>query len=178
VDHLVADTAENWLGRHYAGPVETPVPNNSGARSTRALAMTNGTMNHLALTVRNLAKSEAAFYAPVLGFLGYEKVEDIPETMTLWFNAEAKFAVNLWQARSEIAAQKHERYASGFHHCAFDVDSRADVDRLHRLLRDNEIKVLDAPAEYPQYAPGYYAVYFEDADGLKFEVVHMPAFPV
>ena len=37
--------------------------------------------------------------------------------------------------------------------------------------------MLDAPAEYPQYAPGYYAVYFEDTDGLKFEVVHMPEFP-
>ncbi len=45
------------------------------------------------------------------------------------------------------------------------------------FLRKNDIKVLDAPAEYPQYAPGYYAVYFEDADGLKFEVVHMPEFP-
>ena len=61
--------------------------------------MTKGTMNHLALTVRDLATSEAAFYAPVLGFLGYDKVEDIPETMTLWFNGEAKFAINLWQAR-------------------------------------------------------------------------------
>jgi glyoxylase I family protein len=137
--------------------------------------MAKGTMNHLALTVRDLAKSEQAFYAPVLGFLGYDKVEDIPQTMTLWFNAEAKFA--LWQARPPLASQSHERYATGFHHCAFDVDSRADVDALHRLLRENEIKVLDAPAEYPQYAPGYYAVYFEDADGLKFEAVHMPAFP-
>ena len=139
--------------------------------------MAKGTMNHLALTVRDLAKSEQAFYAPVLGFLGYDKVEDIPQTMTLWFNAEAKFALNLWQARPPLASRSQERYATGFHHCAFDVDSRADVDALHRLLRENEIKVLDAPAEYPQYAPGYYAVYFEDADGLKFEAVHMPAFP-
>lgn len=139
--------------------------------------MTKGTMNHLALTVRNLAASEQAFYAPVLGFLGYDKVEDIPEMMTLWFNQQAKFAVNLWQVRPEVADRTHERYAPGFHHCAFDVDSRADVDRLHGLLREKNIKVLDAPAEYPQYAPGYYAVYFEDADGLKFEVVHMPEVP-
>ena len=39
------------------------------------------------------------------------------------------------------------------------------------------MRVLDAPAEYPQYAPGFYAVYFEDDDGLKFEGVHMPSFP-
>jgi glyoxylase I family protein len=141
------------------------------------MTMAKGTINHLALTVRDLAKSEKAFYAPVLGFLGYDKVEDIPETMTLWFNAQAKFAVNLWQARPPLAQQTHARYTPGFHHCAFDVDSRADVDGLHELLRNNDIKVLDAPAEYPQYAPGYYAVYFEDADGLKFEAVHMPEIP-
>ena len=139
--------------------------------------MTKGTMTHLALTVRDLATSEASFYAPVLGFLGYEKVEDIPGAMTLWFNADAQFAVNLWQARPEAASRSHERYAPGFHHCAFNVDSRSDIDALHELLGANGIKVLDAPAEYPHYAPGYYAVYFEDADGLKFEVVHMPEFP-
>ena len=139
--------------------------------------MAKGTMNHLALTVRDLAKSEQGFYAPVLGYLGYEKVEDIPDTMTLWFNGEAKFAINLWQARPGLSAQPHERYSPGFHHCAFDVGSRADVDDLHQLLHEKGIKVLDAPAEYPQYAPGYYAVYFEDGDGLKFEVVHMPEFP-
>jgi hypothetical protein len=37
--------------------------------------MALGTMNHLALTLRNLRVSEAAFYAPVLEFLGYAKVE-------------------------------------------------------------------------------------------------------
>jgi extradiol dioxygenase family protein len=31
--------------------------------------MAKGTINHLALTVRDLATSEAGFYAPVLGFL-------------------------------------------------------------------------------------------------------------
>ena len=138
--------------------------------------MTCGTMNHIALTLRDLAESERRFYAPVLGFLGYEKVEDIPQKMTLWFNASAAMAVNLWQADGALKDRQHERYAPGFHHCAFGVDSRADVDELHRLLESRSIRVLDAPAEYPQYAPGFYAVYFEDPDGLKFEAVHMPTF--
>ena len=37
---------------------------------------------------------------------------------------------------------------------------------------------LDPPAEYPLYAPGYYAVFFADPDGLKLEFVHMPNPPV
>ncbi len=51
------------------------------------------------------------------------------------------------------------------------------MDDLHERLLARGVRVLDAPAEYPQYAPGYYAVYFEDLNGLKFEVVHMPEIP-
>lgn len=138
--------------------------------------MTRGAMNHIALTLRDLAESERRFYAPVLGFLRYEKVEDIPQKMTLWFNADAAMAVNLWQAEPPLTERRHERYAPGFHHCAFGVESRDEVDELHGLLQKEGIGVLDAPAEYPQYAPGYYAVFFEDPDGLKFEAVYMPAF--
>jgi len=138
--------------------------------------MARGAINHIALTVSDLASAETRFYSPVLNFLGYQKVEDIPGKMALWFNGPAQLAVNLWQAESTLADRAHARYAPGFHHCAFGVESRAEVDDLHRLLGDNGIRVLDAPAEYPQYAPGFYAVYFEDFDGLKFEAVHMPEF--
>ena len=35
-------------------------------------------------------------------------------------------------------------------------------------------QVLDAPADYPKYGPGYYAVFFADPDGLKLEYVFKP----
>ena len=139
--------------------------------------MARGGMNHLGVTVRDLAASEARFYRPVLEFLGYSKVEDIPGQTTLWFNAEAAAAVNLWQAKSAFADHEHMRYAPGFHHFAFAAESRDDVDELYRLMMSQGMAVLDPPDEYLQYAPGYYAVYFEDPDGLKFEFVHMPAVP-
>ena len=32
--------------------------------------------------------------------------------------------------------------------------------------------IVSAPREYPEYVPkGYYAVFFKDPDGLKYEVV-------
>ena len=139
--------------------------------------MSRGGLNHIALTVSDLAGSEAHFYRPVLGFLGYDKVEEIPSRMTLWYNPEARVAVNLWQAEDALIHQRHQRYAPGFHHCAFAVESRTEVDSLHQMLERTGIRILDAPAEYPQYAPAYYAVYFEDGDGLKFEAVHMPHIP-
>lgn len=133
--------------------------------------MVLGTMNHLGITLTDLKGAEATFYAPVLGFLGYEKVEDAGE-MTLWFSAANGCALNLWQAKRDLD-RAHDRYAPGFHHFAFNADSRAEIDGLHALLRKIGATVLDAPAEY-DYVPGYYAVFFADPDGLKYELAHIP----
>ena len=132
-----------------------------------------GSLSHIALTVSDLAGSEAAFHGPVLGWLGYEKVEAPAGKMTLWFHAGAKLAVNLWQAKGG----RHDRTAPGLHHLAFVAPDRSDVDALHDLLTDRGIRVLDAPAEYPDYGPGYYAVYFACPDGMKWELAHMPVIP-
>jgi catechol 2,3-dioxygenase-like lactoylglutathione lyase family enzyme len=131
-----------------------------------------GSTHHIGLTLRDVKAAESTFYAPVLGFLGYEKVEDTPE-FTLWWSPGLQIGVNLWQAKAALAARSHERYAPGLHHLAFAAESRAQVDALHQLLREIGATVLDAPAEY-EYTPGYYAVFFTDPDGLKLELVHMP----
>ena len=34
--------------------------------------------------------------------------------------------------------------------------------------------MLDPPAEYPEYGPAYYAVFFTDPDAMKLELVHFP----
>ena len=39
-------------------------------------------------------------------------------------------------------------------------------------LKQSGATILDAPAEYPQYGAGYYAVFFADPDGLKLEYCH------
>jgi glyoxylase I family protein len=62
-----------------------------------------------------------------------------------------------------------DRYALGLHHLAFDAPSRAVVDAVAEWATDIE----SGPGEY-DYAPGYYAVFFYDPDGLKLEVVHQP----
>jgi catechol 2,3-dioxygenase-like lactoylglutathione lyase family enzyme len=133
-----------------------------------------GAINHLALTVSDLAASERAFHAPVLEWLGYEKVEDVPEGMTLWFNGPARLALNLWQATE---AGTHDRRRPGLHHLAFMAPDRSEVDEFHELLRARGITVLDPPAEYPDYGPGYYATYFACPDGMKWELAHMPVIP-
>jgi catechol 2,3-dioxygenase-like lactoylglutathione lyase family enzyme len=115
-----------------------------------------------------------SFYAPILEFMGYSLVE----------KRDARLA---WSAASPVGLQwviltaahaghsnpNHDRYSLGLHHFAWNADSRAEVDALHRILVDLGLTVLDPPAEY-DYEPGYYAVFFADPDGLKLELVHVP----
>ncbi|MBE9180488.1 VOC family protein [Oculatella sp. LEGE 06141] len=133
-----------------------------------------GSMNHLSLTVSDRDASEP-FYDAILTFMGYELTEKTDE-FTLWWSASAG-AVTIGSANPDARNPVHDRYSPGLHHFAFSADSREEVDRLHQLLVKIGATVLDAPAEYSQYAPGYYAVFFADPDGIKLELVHMPTVP-
>lgn len=59
---------------------------------------------------------------------------------------------------------------------AFAATSRAEVDALARALVARGVPILSPPREYPEYVPGYYAVFFSDPDGMKLELVHVPGF--
>lgn len=135
--------------------------------------MTLGSMNHLSLTVSHLEQSER-FYDTVLGFMGYQKVEKTEE-LVLWWSKTAG-AIGISPANPESPNKTHDRYSPGLHHFAFNAESRAQVNELHQVLVNNNITILDPPAEY-QYSPGYYALFFADPDGIKLEFVHMPEIP-
>jgi predicted lactoylglutathione lyase len=54
----------------------------------------------------------------------------------------------------------------GFHHYAFRLGSKKEVDQLQALLRRMGAKIVDPAGEY---YPNYYGVYFEDPDGRELE---------
>jgi catechol 2,3-dioxygenase-like lactoylglutathione lyase family enzyme len=66
----------------------------------------------------------------------------------------------------------HRRRPGALHHLAFRAASRAEVDHLHVALQSIGATIVSSPREYPEYTPaGYYAVYFKDPDGIKYEIV-------
>jgi catechol 2,3-dioxygenase-like lactoylglutathione lyase family enzyme len=56
---------------------------------------------------------------------------------------------------------------------AFWVADAAEVDRLAGVARAAGATELSGPKEMP-YGPGYYAVYFADPAGNRFEIYHRP----
>src|SRR5277367_4860938 len=139
--------------------------------------MARGSINHLALTVSDLVRS-TEFYDKVLGFMGYARVEVAATTQQAMKTALRAWgspngSITLRPAKGPAANQTHARNAPGLNHVAFNADSRADVQKLHSLLEEIGAQILDPPADYT-YFPEYFAVYFTDPDGFKFEFVFCP----
>ena len=56
-------------------------------------------------------------------------------------------------------------------HVAFRAADRAAVDAVHDAAVAGGTEVLHAPREWPEYHPGYYAVFLRDPDGHNVEAV-------
>jgi catechol 2,3-dioxygenase-like lactoylglutathione lyase family enzyme len=57
-------------------------------------------------------------------------------------------------------------------HIAFRAPDRAAVDAVHEAAVGAGAQLLHAPREWPEYHPGYYAVFLRDPDGHNVEAVH------
>jgi len=141
--------------------------------------MARGSISHIALTVSDLERS-TAFYDRVFAFIGFKRVE-VPEATQQAMKTRLQawvgqgYSISIRPSKGEFARRLHDRNAPGFNHMAFAAKDRSDVEKLHDLLKEMGATILDAPAEYP-YSPGYFAVYFTDPDGLKFEFAYAPSY--
>ncbi len=79
-------------------------------------------------------------------------------------------------ADPRFAADTFHKDRVGLCEIAFAAATRDEVDALALALADRGATILTPPREYPEYVPGYYAVFFADPDGLKLELVHVPGF--
>jgi catechol 2,3-dioxygenase-like lactoylglutathione lyase family enzyme len=120
-------------------------------------------IDHLVLSVGNFARSRE-FYDKLLRFLGFKLKYDYAD-MAGWSNGKTLFWIAA--ADAEGKRRKYRKGDIGFHHYAFELASRGDVDKLGAFLQQNKMTVLDPPGEY--YGENYYAVYFADPDGMKLE---------
>lgn len=132
----------------------------------------HGSIHHIDITVSDLDRS-TQFYDRVLPLMGFTRSPDVPEG-PIWAGRDVE--IGLVGSRSD-SRRAHDRYSPGLHHLAFSAPDRAAVASVHDQVVRLGVRVLDPPAEYPQYAPGYYAVFFVDPDGIKLEYVFTPRWP-
>jgi glyoxylase I family protein len=128
-------------------------------------------LGHLDLVCRDLDAS-LAFYAAVFGPLGLEPPHLVPgeraeQIHYLRFPQAGSGSLGLRQA---LVDQEFDLYAPGLHHYAFAVETRDEVDAVHRAAASSGAEILHAPKVWPQYHPEYYATFFLDPDGFRLEV--------
>ena len=101
-------------------------------------------IDHLVIRVSDFAKSKR-FYDDVLSFLGFKRKYDYADAAG-WSNGKTL----LWIAAADAEGRKHKYRKGdiGFHHYAFELSSRNDVDALGAFLEENDVPVLDPPGAY------------------------------
>ena len=77
-------------------------------------------------------------------------------------------------AKDPASGGRFDQERAGLHHFCFRARSREDVDAIHEFLRGEAHVRIMHPPEDGGFAPGYYSILFEDPDGVRVEVNHVP----
>ncbi len=124
-------------------------------------------LHHIELYVSDLERS-IAFWTPFMQQLGYE-ADRWSDGMNYTRDGQAYFSL-LEADRAHLDAGYHRKRV-GLNHLAFSGSSRAQVDELARWVKASGYPLL-YESRYPYAAgPGHYAMFCEDPDRIKLEVV-------
>jgi catechol 2,3-dioxygenase-like lactoylglutathione lyase family enzyme len=126
-------------------------------------------MAHVVLTVSQfeLAKD---FYSRLMPAMGLENVFD---SENFCYFVGARTAVGIQPCAPEHAQERFVQGRVGLHHICLRARARDDVDQVDALLREMGANIVVGASE-GHWAPGYYYVLFEDPDGIRLEVNHVP----
>jgi catechol 2,3-dioxygenase-like lactoylglutathione lyase family enzyme len=129
---------------------------------------------HIEINVSNLQESKD-FYLKILTPLNWAVVFDCDNSVG--FKGEDNTHLFLVQTANSFIPNIFHRKNTGLNHLAFRVESKQKVEEFNRFLKSNNIVSLytDGPKNYSKEynMKEYYAVYFEDPNRIKLEVVFM-----
>ena len=126
-------------------------------------------VDHIYVAVSDINRSER-FYDGVMRLLNFRKgTRPIAgEKHFHYFNAVTQYSIR----PAKTSGRTHDPYSPGLHHVCLRVGSTSQVDAVAAGLRALGVGATE-PRFYPEYAPDYYATFFEDPDGIRLEVVAM-----
>ncbi len=124
---------------------------------------------HLTLTVSNF-RAAREFYGQLLPYLGLNPVIDVEG---YYYCIGGKTGIAIQNTSDTSPDDRFQQSRTGLHHFCLRLQSREDVDALHRLVLDLGAHVVHAPQE-DAWADGYYSVLFEDPDGIRIEANFVP----
>lgn len=121
-------------------------------------------IDHIGVQVADVPAS-LAFYLRAFESIGMREAMRIPVGDSFVVGLSGPDGIPSFWLSPAAAAETREL------HLAFRAADRAAVDAVHRAAVAAGVEVLHAPREWPEYHPGYYAVFLRDLDGHNVEAV-------
>ena len=116
-------------------------------------------------------EASVAFYRQLLPFMGLQEVADSADTYYC-VGGRTGFGIRRPDPAHADVAYAQFRVGS-LHHQCWRVRERGDIDEAYAFLVSIGARIVHAPQDEP-WAPGYYSVLFEDPDGIRLELNHVP----
>jgi catechol 2,3-dioxygenase-like lactoylglutathione lyase family enzyme len=125
---------------------------------------------HIQLTVSDPARC-IPFWERLCHFFGMQTLIKGDEVV---YCIGGRTGVLVRSAPAEKRDRRFDQDRPGLHHVCFRARSRDDVDAAHGMAVELGARIVHAPEEGSHFAPGYYSSLFEDPDGIRIEVNHVP----
>ncbi|HEY6895930.1 MAG TPA: VOC family protein [Rhodocyclaceae bacterium] len=125
-------------------------------------------IDHVYITVSDIQRSESFYDRVLIEVLGFRKNQFVlgNDPHIQYFNRHFGYVL-----RPAHNSAKHDSYGPGLHHFCLRVDSVSEVAETASRLRALAIEASEAKL-YPEYAPDYWATFFNDPDGVRLEVTN------
>lgn len=125
-------------------------------------------LHHIELYVKDISITRQ-FYSVFLEKLGYHLYQEWDDGFSYRF-ADGTYMVFV-QVPEKYVSLGYHRQRIGLNHLAFRVESTHEVDSIRQWLIERGVTLL-YDERYPHAGgPQHYAVFFEDPDRVKIEVV-------
>lgn len=123
---------------------------------------------HVQLTVSDLACARA-FWAPLFELFEMKVLIDADN---YFYGIGSRTGIALSPA-DEGKGEPFDQRRVGLHHLCLRARERDQVDQIHEVVVGLGATIVHPPRE-DGFAPGYYSLLFEDPDGIRIEVNHVP----
>lgn len=125
---------------------------------------------HTFITAGDFPRARA-FYGKLLPFLGLKPVLDGDG---FYYCVGGRTAFGVRGPGEGHEGERFDQGRVGLHHICFRAREREDVDAMHAFAVGELGAHIVHPPEEGSWAPGYYSVLFEDPDGVRLEMNHVP----
>jgi catechol 2,3-dioxygenase-like lactoylglutathione lyase family enzyme len=124
---------------------------------------------HVMLTVSDF-EACLPFYEKLTRFMG---LKTVIKNEQMLYCVGGRTALGIERAETSNGKEKFVQRRVGLHHVCFRARERGEIDEAHKFLQSIGAKIVHPPEDGP-WAPGYYSVLFEDPDGIRLEINHVP----